>query len=143
MLHGVHPLVPPRLLAALAEMGHGDTVAVTDAHFPATRVARANGATVVEVPGCDAPTIIAAIRTLLPLDPDGPAVLMSDAGGGSPAVHADLHAALGATPGGVVAVGRLDFYQEAARSWVIVRTGETRPYGNAVLPKGLVQDGAR
>ena len=40
MLKGIHPLLTPDLLHALAEMGHGDTLAIVDANFPATRVGR-------------------------------------------------------------------------------------------------------
>jgi hypothetical protein len=35
MLKGIHPLLPPDLLHALAAMGHGDEIGVVDANFPA------------------------------------------------------------------------------------------------------------
>lgn len=35
MLKGISPLVSPNLLKALAEMGHGDEIVFSDAHFPA------------------------------------------------------------------------------------------------------------
>ena len=35
MLKGISPLVSPHLLKALAEMGHGDEIVFSDAHFPA------------------------------------------------------------------------------------------------------------
>ena len=34
MLKGIHPLLTPDLLRALAAMGHGDTIAIVDANFP-------------------------------------------------------------------------------------------------------------
>ena len=33
---------------------------------------------------------------------------------------------------------RYPFYEVAAQGYLIVRTGETRKYGNAVLRKGIV-----
>ena len=35
MLKGIHPLLSPDLLHALAAMGHGDTLAIVDGNFPA------------------------------------------------------------------------------------------------------------
>jgi L-fucose mutarotase len=35
-------------------------------------------------------------------------------------------------------VDRHDFYDVAADAFLIVRTGETRTYGNAILRKGVV-----
>ena len=35
MLKGISPLIGPELLKILAEMGHGDDIVLSDAHFPA------------------------------------------------------------------------------------------------------------
>ena len=35
MLKGIHPAISPELLKILAEMGHGDEIVLSDAHFPA------------------------------------------------------------------------------------------------------------
>lgn len=47
MLKGIHPVISPELLKVLAEMGHGDELVLSDAHFPAHqlhhRVIRADG----------------------------------------------------------------------------------------------------
>ena len=47
MLKGISPVVSPDLLKTLAEMGHGDEIVFSDAHFPAhtfgIRVMRADG----------------------------------------------------------------------------------------------------
>ena len=40
MLRGIHPLLSPDLLHALASMGHGDRIAVVDAEFPRAQPAR-------------------------------------------------------------------------------------------------------
>ena len=34
MLKGISPVVSPDLLKTLAEMGHGDEIVISDAHFP-------------------------------------------------------------------------------------------------------------
>ena len=64
MLKGLHPLISPPLLAVLAEMGHGDELAIIDANFPAATVARR----LVHMPGLPAPAALEAVLTLLPLD---------------------------------------------------------------------------
>ena len=35
MLKGISPLISPDLLKVLAQMGHGDEIVLSDAHFPA------------------------------------------------------------------------------------------------------------
>ena len=35
MLKGISPLISPELLKILCEMGHGDEIVLSDAHFPA------------------------------------------------------------------------------------------------------------
>ena len=51
MLRGIHPLLSPDLLHALAAMGHGDRIAVVDANFPALSHAKR----LIELPGVTAP----------------------------------------------------------------------------------------
>ncbi len=64
MLRGIHPLLSPDLLHALASMGHGDRVAVVDANFPALSHARR----LVALPGTTAPAVLEAILSVLPVD---------------------------------------------------------------------------
>ena len=64
VLIGIHPLLTPDLLHALASMGHGDEIAVVDANFPSVSVGRR----VIALPGADAPQALAAILTVFPLD---------------------------------------------------------------------------
>ena len=69
MLSGIHPLLTGPLLAHLDAMGHSDAVVLADAHFPAHRL----GTRVLDLPGVATPDLMAAIRTVVPLD-DAPAV---------------------------------------------------------------------
>jgi L-fucose mutarotase len=136
MLSGVHPLLTGALLAALDRMGHGDAVAVVDANFPAYRV----GPAVVEVSGSDAPAVTRAIRTVFPLDTyEGPSVsLMRTETGDRSAVQDELVAVAATSGSRVEEVERFEFYARAAQAFIVVRTGERRPYGNVILRKGVV-----
>ncbi|HEV7185279.1 MAG TPA: RbsD/FucU domain-containing protein [Leifsonia sp.] len=134
MLSGIDPILTGTLLAQLDVMGHSDAVVVADAHFPAARL----GARVVDTPGLSAPQVLAAVRSVLPLD-DAPALtLMRSADGATLAVQHELIAAARADDGDVRFVDRHAYYDLAAEAFLIIRTGETRSYGNALLRKGLV-----
>jgi L-fucose mutarotase len=134
MLSGIDPILTGALLAHLDAMGHSDAVVVADAHFPAARL----GARVVDTPGLGSPQVLAALRSVLPLD-DAPALdLMRSADGATLTVQHELIAAVRAGDGDVRFVERRAFYDLAAEAFLIIRTGETRTYGNALLRKGLV-----
>lgn len=139
MLSGIHPLLTGRLLLHLDTMGHSDAVVIADAHFPAERLADR----LVELPGVSAPDTVRAIRTVLPLD-DAPALdLMASADGARLPVHDHLIKATH-TADEARYLSRPDFYSATERAYLVVRTGETRAYGNALLRKGIVTtDGTR
>jgi L-fucose mutarotase len=139
MLSGIDQLLTGELLLHLDAMGHSDAVVVTDAHFPADRLAQR----LVVLPGLDAPRVLRAVRSVLPLD-DAPALdLMATADGGQVPVQHELMAAAGVDEAGTRFIDRYAYYDLAEQAFLVIRTGETRPYGNALLRKGLVQDGPR
>lgn len=134
MLEGIHPLLTGEVLLHLDRMGHSDAVVVADAHFPAWGL----GARVVDLPGTSTPEVVAAIRTVLPLD-DAPGLdLMTSADGEVLEVQRQLMAAAGVDRGSTRFVDRFAYYDVAASAYLMVRTGETRKYGNALLRKGVV-----
>lgn len=134
MLTGIHPLLSGPLLAQLDAMGHSDAVVLADAHFPAARVA----SRLLDLPGTTTPDVLAAVRTVLPLD-DAPSVdLMAAASGERLPVQDALVAAAGAGEQAVRLLSRFDFYEQAERAFLVVRTGEARPYGNVIIRKGVV-----
>ncbi len=134
MLEGIHPLLTGELLWHLDAMGHSDAVVVSDAHFPAAKVARR----LVDLPGTTTPEVLAALRTVLPLD-DAPALeLMTSADGSVLPVQTELMAAAGVDEASTRFVDRFAYYEHAREAFVVVRTGETRTYGNALLRKGVV-----
>lgn len=115
-------------------MGHSDAVVIADAHFPAHRLC----SRVIDLPMLSTPAVLAAIRTVIPLD-DAPGLdLMTSADGEVLDVQHELIEAAGATGTDVRFVDRFAYYDVAASAYLIVRTGETRKYGNALLRKGVV-----
>lgn len=134
VLAGIHPLLTGDLLAHLDAMGHSDSVVLADAHFPAQRLARR----LITFPGLGTPDVLAAVRSVLPLD-DSPAVdLMATPDGTRLPVQEALVSAANVAWDDVRLVERHEFYDVAADAYLIVRTGETRVYGNAILRKGVV-----
>jgi L-fucose mutarotase len=134
VLTSIHPLLTGDLLAHLDAMGHSDAVVLADAHFPAARLAER----LLVFPGVSTPDLLAAIRTVVPLD-DAPGIdLMTSADGSRLAVQNQLIDATGASERHVRFLDRHDFYDVAAEAYLIVRTGETRTYGNVILRKGVV-----
>ena len=138
MLIGLDPLLTPDLLHALAAMGHGETIALVDANYPATR-----GRRCIPLAGVAAPTALAAVLSLLPLDSfiANPAAVMRAVGAQAamPPVVAALNAVLarhGAGPAKPLA--RHAFYAAAEAAYAIVPTGERRFYGNILLAKGAI-----
>lgn len=72
ILKGIPRLLPPQLLYTLARMGHGDTLVIADANFPAASVAAHTAAGLINCDGSSAPAVLKAILALLPLDPTVP-----------------------------------------------------------------------
>ena len=68
MLKGIDPVLSPDLLKTLCEMGHGDEIVFTDAHFPAASVARAGGTVYLRADGVDIPRLLKGLAPLFDLD---------------------------------------------------------------------------
>lgn len=134
MLEGINPLLTGEMLLHLDRMGHSDAVVIADAHFPAWAL----GERVVDLPGTSSPEVLAAIRTVIPLD-DAPGLdLMTSADGEVLDVQHELIAAAGTTMEATRFIDRFAYYDVARPAYLIVRTGETRKYANALLRKGVV-----
>ncbi len=148
MLKNVSPLLTPDALHALASMGHGDELAIVDAHFPAARLAASGHARLAHLPGANAPTVLRAVLALLPLDDFGPEAawtmqVVGDAAAQPPAVL-ELQGVLqdsGERP--AATLEREAFYERAAKAFAILPCGETRTYGNVLLRKGVLREAVR
>jgi L-fucose mutarotase len=141
MLKGIDPLLSPELLAILAEMGHGDELAVVDANFPAAAMARR----LVRV-NASASSVLRAVLTLLPLDDFVGAPLTAMAVEGAPEempepVREFQQAADVAEghPIKMMRIKRSSFYERAKVAFAIVATGEPRLYGCVLVTKGVIR----
>ena len=87
MLKGISPVVSPDLLKTLAEMGHGDEIVISDAHFPGHTF----NARTLRADGIGADKLLAGIIPLFELDAYAtPVVMMAAVPGDTldPAVEA-------------------------------------------------------
>ncbi len=64
MLIGIDPILSPELLYISRAMGHGDEIVIADANFPAS----SGGTKVIRLGGVDAPRVLQAILSVMPLD---------------------------------------------------------------------------
>lgn len=140
MLKNISPLISPQLLKTLAEMGHGDEIIFSDAHFPAHSM----GPQVIHADGLQVSNLLAAIIPLFELDSYAPPlVMMAPVAGDTldPAVEQRYLQALfgeaASTQHRIERIDRFAFYERAKKAFAIVITGETAKYGNILLKKGV------
>lgn len=134
MLLNLDPILTGRLLLALDEMGHGDAVVIADAHFTASKLAKKH---LIDLPGISSPRVLQAIRTVMVPDTYGPALDLMESPEGLLPVQSELIAAAQLDGAESRMVERFAFYDLAAEAELIIRTGETRTYGNALFRKGV------
>lgn len=72
MLKTISPLISPELLKVLAEMGHGDEIIFSDAHFPAHSM----GPQVIRADGLLVSDLLQAIIPLFELDSYAPPLMV-------------------------------------------------------------------
>lgn len=133
MLIGIDPLLRGDMLNVLDRMGHGDVLVVADANFPAARVA----SHVIDLAGVSAATAMSAVATVFPLDGEEPITIMR-APGGRTAVQTELIESCGLADARVDEIDRFNFYEAARAASLVLVSGETRPYGNVLVRKGVV-----
>lgn len=144
MLKGIDPLLAPELLMHLSAMGHGEWVAVVDANFTANFLS--HGKPVVRIPGHDLERVSRAVLSVIPLADDvpQPAAYMqvcNQAQGHRTAAQQALVDALqqeGLPSERVEAVERYAFYDKIRGVSLIIQTGESTAYGNAMFCKGVI-----
>lgn len=140
MLKGIHPALSPELLKVLAEMGHGDEIVLSDAHFPAHQLHHK----VIRADGIQIATLLEAITPLFEYDQyvECPLVMMQVVPGDSldPEVEERYLAAIAKINGKSPLVERIErfaFYDRAKTAYAVVITGELAKYGNIILKKGV------
>ncbi len=135
MLKGISPVISPSLLKIMAEMGHGDEIVLSDAHFPGHTF----NANVLRADGIGVDALLAGMIPLFELDSYATPVIMMEAVPGDtldPAVEEKYRKAMGYT-GEIERVERYAFYERAKQAYAVVVSGETAKYGNIILKKGV------
>ncbi|QQP88416.1 ribose ABC transporter [Skermanella sp. TT6] len=139
MLKTIDPLLNGALLQILADMGHGDELAIVDANYPAA----ANARRLVRLDGIDATAALEAVLSLLPLDDfvEAPAAVMTP-GTEWPPILDEFQALADAAEGRAIEILGMDrfaFYERARGAYAVIATGERRLYGNIILVKGVIR----
>nr|WP_321456455.1 L-fucose mutarotase [uncultured Cohaesibacter sp.] len=138
MLKTISPLISPNLLMMMHQMGHGDEIVFSDAHFPANSfnnvVLRADGVEVTQ--------LLKAIMPLWQLDQyvkDNVVMMAPVEGDDLPdGLVSDYSAAL-PSDAEITFIDRFAFYERTRSASLVVVTGTTRKYGNIILKKGVVE----
>lgn len=137
MLKGIPEIISPDLLKILAQMGHGDEIVLSDAHFPAYTICD----NVVRADAVSSPAMMSAILKLMELDQyvDEPVMLMEPVPGDAidPELLAEIKTTLGKDAGRIGYIERFAFYERAKKAFAVVVTGESRIYGNIIVKKGV------
>ena len=141
MLKNIDPILSPELLFTLRAMGHGDEIAIVDGNYPAQEHARR----LVRADGHDAPRLVDAILSVMPLDGDFvPETAFRPAAGGDPnriePVMVALETMVQKHEPKVKLVPLIGdaFYNRVKACHTIVASSEARLYGNIILRKGVV-----
>jgi len=146
MLKGIDQRLSAEVVHILMLMGHGDDLVICDVNHPAATIAaETTYGRLVDMAGCDIPTAARAILSLMPLDTFVPAPVSRMQVVGNPEgvvpIFARMQAVVDAAEGRAVTVQALErfaFYEAAKRSFAIIRTADSGPYGCFILKKGVV-----
>ena len=140
MLKGIDPLLGPDLLRVLRAMGHGDEIAIVDGNYPAETDAKR----LVRMDGHEAPHLLDAILSVMPVDDMVPDAVWR------PAAHGDLTriepvfdefatVLMKHEPKQrIVPLTGSDFYNKVKACFAVIASGEKRLYGNIVVKKGVI-----
>jgi len=140
MLKGINPIISPDLLKILSEMGHGDEIVLSDAHFPGHTFCPKN---VLRGDGLQIPDLLEGIIPIFELDSyDDPLIMVAAVEGDEldPQVETDYMGAIrkdAPNAPAVKRIGRFEFYGRAEKAYACVITGTTAKYGNIILKKGV------
>lgn len=141
MLKGIPSILSPELVKILMEAGHGDSIVLADANFPAASCARR----LVRGDGLSIPALLDALLVLFPVDTyePYPVEVMEPGDTSKPSIWTAYRSILHRH--GMTAewkqVSRFDFYNHARNAFAIVATGETALFGNIILTKGVITEG--
>jgi len=143
MLKNIPECLPPDLMHALMEMGHGDDIVIGDINFPSKTMSQR----CVYAKGISATEILDAILQFFPLDVfvEDPVVVMQpgELFKGTPPIWAEYDEIIKKNDfceayKGLTKIDRFDFYERAKNSFVTVQTSEPALYACMILKKGVI-----
>ena len=144
MLKGIPEIIPPDLMLALMQMGHGDDIVFGDINFPSYSM----GQRCVYAKGHKITELMDAILDFMPLDTfvDDSVTVMQPGGayeGLVPPIWEEYRSIVTAKDfAGAFTdfykMERFAFYERAKKSFVIVHTSEAALYACMILRKGVI-----
>ena len=145
MLDNLSKLLTGDMLKALCDMGHGESIVIADANFPADIISDK----VLRCPGMNVSDVLSAIIGIFPIDVDyteNPVMLMeitdNDKAKGLPTPEAwgDYKRIISERYPEIefAHTERFAFYELCRKASVVFVTGESRTYGNILITKGIV-----
>jgi len=143
MLRNIPEVIPPDLMKAMMEMGHGDELVIGDINFPSMTMS----SRCVYAKGITATAMLDAILQFMPLDVfvDDPVVLMQpgDLFKGTPPIWDEYDKIIKDNDfckayKGFAKIDRFDFYERAKKSFVTVQTSDPALYACMILKKGVI-----
>ena len=142
MLININPILGPNLLCTLNEMGHGDTLVLSDANFPANSISQ----NVIRLDGVNMTEAAKAILSVFPLDSFIKYPVKRMEIDNEPnkinQIHQDFIDTVKTVSGEKWKIGtieRFQFYKEAKNAYAIVSTTDARPFGCFLLTKGVIK----
>jgi len=142
MLRNIPPILSPKLLKIISEMGHGDTIVLADANYPA-----ASGTNrLVRLDGVEVTDLLDALLRFFPLDTyaTNPVSLMKpEPKDPTPQIWGSFLEIIKVRDqerafSDFELIERMDFYDYAKKAYAIVQTGTTAHYANICLKKGVL-----
>ena len=120
------------LSAAIAGLGHLDSLVVADAGLPIPPETKR----IDLVVSAGAPPFLDVLRAILSEMQVQSAIVATELNAHSPAMHAAMLELLGGSP--IEAVSHEQFKRHTASARAVVRTGEFTPYTNVILVAGVL-----
>lgn len=141
MLNNIPKIISPELMLNLMKMGHGDTIILADANFPAYTVCD----NVVRLDGVEVDELLEAILNFFPVDDfiSKPVTIMDKRDIDElPEIWEKFYELIGSTEESkdkdlIEKITRQEFYDKAKTSFIVVQTGTSVKYANIMLSKGV------
>lgn len=142
MLKNIPPILSPELLKIMREMGHGDTIVLVDANYPATTGAKR----LVRLDGVEMTDLLDAMLQFLPIDAfvaNPIAVMQPDDKSIKPPIWQEFLKVISKRDDEKAFtefdyIDRMDFYGYAKEAYALVQTGTTAHYANIGIKKGVL-----